>query len=167
MAYTNATTGEKTTNPGVPMKDEGNGWYTCTVPGAESADMVISVPELGYQTTAFTREQGEYWYSEEMGWSTTIPDNYTQQEETETVMEESVLATTGNIVVHFPMKEMEDARIYYWNVLPTDMETEWPGDEMAYDDTWYTYSFNATTKVNFLFVNGSSQTEDFTLKNEG
>ena len=82
-------------------------------------------------------------------------------------MDNVTLANTGNIVVHYPMAEMDNAKIYYWNVLPNDMETDWPGDKLACDDTWYTYSFNAVNKVNFLFANGDEQTEDFTLKTAG
>lgn len=166
VAYTNEKTGESTTKPGVPMKEEGNGWYSCTIPDADSMKMSISVPEVDYQTTEFTREEGEYWYDLDSGWYTEAPENYTEPEE-EVVMGESSVVSTGNIVLHYPMSEMEDAKIYYWNVLPKDMEVTWPGEEMAYDDSWYTFSFNGCTKANFLFVNEKEQTEDFTLRGEG
>lgn len=38
--------------------------------------MIISVPELEYETTEFSREKGEYWYSDEQGWSKTQPEIY-------------------------------------------------------------------------------------------
>ena len=129
--------------------------------------MIISVPELEYETTEFSREKGEYWYSDEQGWSKTQPEIYEAPKEEEVSVDNVTLANTGNIVVHYPMAEMDKAKIYYWNVLPNDMETEWPGDKLACDDTWYTYSFNAVNKVNFLFANGDEQTEDFTLKTAG
>lgn len=148
------------------MIDEGNGWYACTVPDVDTVKMAISVPDVDYQTTEFTREEGEYWYDLDTGWYTETPKNYTEPEQ-EVVVEDSSVVSTGNIVVYYPMSEMENAKIYYWNVLPVDKVVTWPGEEMAYDDTWYTYSFNGTTKANFLFVNKSEQTEDFTLKGEG
>lgn len=160
-------TGAKTSYPGVPMKDEGNGWYTYSVTNAEAANLKISVPSLDYQTSEFSRDAGEYWYDDENGWSLSAPANYTTPKDKEVVVDGKTLAATGNIVVHFPISEMKDAKIYYWNVLPTDMETDWPGETMSEKEKYYTYSFTATSKVNFLFTNGSEQTEDFTLKKAG
>lgn len=160
-------TGAKTSYPGVPMKDEGNGWYTYSVTNAEAANLKISVPSLDYQTSEFSRDAGEYWYDDENGWSLSAPANYTTPKDKEVVVDGKMLAATGNIVVHFPISEMKDAKIYYWNVLPTDMETDWPGETMSEKAKYYTYSFTATSKVNFLFTNGSEQTEDFTLKKAG
>ncbi len=160
-------TGAKTSYPGVPMKDEGNGWYTYSVSNAEAASLKISVPSLDYQTSEFSRDAGEYWYDDENGWSLSAPSNYTTPKDKEVVVDGKTLAATGNIVVHFPISEMKDAKIYYWNVLPTDMETDWPGETMSEKEKYYTYSFTATSKVNFLFTNGSEQTEDFTLKKAG
>lgn len=160
-------TGAKTSYPGVPMKDEGNGWYTYSVTNAEAANLKISVPSLDYQTSEFSRDAGEYWYDDEKGWSLSAPANYTTPKDKEVVVDGKTLAATGNIVVHFPISEMKDAKIYYWNVLPTDMETDWPGETMSEKEKYYTYSFTATSKVNFLFTNGSEQTEDFTLKKAG
>ncbi len=160
-------TGAKTSYPGVPMKDEGNGWYTYSVTNAEAANLKISVPSLDYQTSEFSRDAGEYWYDDENGWSLSAPANYTTPKDKEVVVDGKMLAATGNIVVHFPISEMKDAKIYYWNVLPTDMETDWPGETMSEKEKYYTYSFTATSKVNFLFTNGSEQTEDFTLKKAG
>lgn len=74
--YKTANQKSKMSYPGVPMKDEGNGWYSYTIAEADSADMVISVPELEYETTEFSREKGEYWYSDEQGWSKTQPEIY-------------------------------------------------------------------------------------------
>ena len=43
IAYKVDETGVVTTTPGVPMRDEGNGWYTYTISDAEVANMVISI----------------------------------------------------------------------------------------------------------------------------
>lgn len=165
LYYSVDGTNKKTSFPGVPMKEEGNGWYSYTVTDAKKADLIISVPKKDYQTSEFSREKGEYWYSEEGGWSTTEPDNYTEPKEQEVVSEaEAEVATDQKIIVHFP-GDWDSASIYYWNILPNDKEVEWPGQSLEKDeDGYYTYTFEATTKANFLFTNGSEQTDDFTQK---
>ena len=57
LYYDNVNGNKKTnmTNPGVPMNQESDGWYSYTIPDAESADIMISVPEKDYQTTLHTR----------------------------------------------------------------------------------------------------------------
>ena len=163
--YNVKATGEETSYPGVPMKDEGNGWYTCSVPDA--ATLKISVPSLGYQTSEFDRESGEYWYDDEKGWSEIAPSNYTVPKEKEVKVDEKIVAATGDIIVHYPVAEMKNAKIYYWNALPKDLEVDWPGEDTKKEDKYYTYTFSSTSKVNFLFTNGSEQTDDFTLKKAG
>ena len=166
VAYTNATTGEKTTNPGVPMKDEGNGWYTCTVPGAKSADMVISVPELGYQTSSFTKEDGEYWYDLDAGWYTEAPENYQEAEE-EVTMDAGDVAESGSITIHYTA-DWDSVNLYAWNALPNDIEMNWPGKSLTKDaDGYYSYTFPETSKVNFLFSGSAEQTGDYTIKSAG
>ena len=34
MSYKVSSTGKQSTYPGIPMKDEGNGWYSCTIANA-------------------------------------------------------------------------------------------------------------------------------------
>ncbi len=179
VAYTVASTDTKTSFPGVPMKDEGNGWYSCTIEDAKNAELTISVPELDYQTSSFTKSAGEYWYSEEQGWSEEAPANYTITETsdnqqvvktsnlTEIDVPETNLATEQQIIVHYPVSAMENASIYYWNLLPTDQSVNWPGTQLSSADGYYTYTFNNCSKVNFLFTNGNSQSEDYTLKKAG
>ena len=165
LYYEKEGTDEKTTFPGVPMKDEGNGWYTYTVTDAREANLVISVPSKDYQTSEFSREKGEYWYDDATGWSTTEPENYTEPKEQEVVSEaEKEVAADQKVTVHFP-GDWDSASIYYWNVLPNDKEVEWPGEKLEKDeDGYYSYTFESTTKANFLFTNGSEQTDDFTQK---
>ena len=165
LYYSVDGTDKKTSFPGVPMKDEGNGWYSYTVPDAKEAKLIISVPSKDYQTSEFSREKGEYWYSEEGGWSTTEPKNYSEPEEPEIVSEANKnVAADQKVIVHFP-GDWDTASIYYWNVLPNDKEVDWPGENLEKDEKgYYTYTFESTTKANFLFTNGSEQTEDFTQK---
>ena len=52
--------------------------------------------------------------------------------------------------------------IYYWNALPTNKETTYPGVKMTrdtsiqYGSNWYTYTFANTTKINFLLTDGTT-----------
>ena len=67
-------------------------------------------------------------------------------------------ADTG-ITIHY---ESEDGvpYVYYWNALPQDIETAYPGVKMTKDPTlkggnWYTYTFADVEKINLLFTDGS------------
>ena len=165
LYYSVDGTDKKTSFPGVPMKNEGNGWYTYTVEDAKEANVIISVPSKDFQTSEFSRDKGEYWYDEANGWSTTEPDNYTEPKEQEVVSEsDKKVAADQKVTVHFP-GDWDSASIYYWNVLPNDKEVDWPGEQLEKDeDGYYSYTFESTTKANFLFTNGDEQTEDFTQK---
>ncbi len=184
--YSNIKTKEATTYPGVPMKDEGNGWYSYTVSTEDALSMIINVPEVEYQTTEFSREPGEYWYDMDLGWSKEIPDNYELPEATkepeasntevaqqapmkEVVMDESSdLAVESNIIVHYAADNFSSANIYGWNALPNDIEMAWPGEAASKDnDGYFTYVFRNVSKVNFLFHDDKVQTEDFSLKQAG
>ena len=74
--------------------------------------------------------------------------------------EDADLADTGasGIVIHAKSNDYVPY-IYYWNALPTNKETAYPGVKMTKDSTqgtnWYTYSFANTTKINFLITNGT------------
>ena len=175
--YYNAKDGkQRTTYPGVPMKDEGNGWYSYTVSDAEEAAMIISVPELDYQTSQFDRKEGEYWYDEAAGWKTEAPEEYTEslhvanteKEQTEEVVsEEKSVLSKQDIILHFST-DWEYTNIYYWNALPEDIEVEWPGEKMELDeDGYYSYTFSNVSKINVLFHNDTNQTEDFSFKQAG
>lgn len=177
--YFNADDGKQiTTYPGVPMKDEGNGWYSYTVSDAKEAAMIISVPELDYQTSQFDRKEGEYWYDEAVGWKIEEPEDYAKtvnianaentQEETEEIISDgkSVLSEQ-NITLHFSAN-WDYANIYYWNALPEDLEVDWPGEMLELDENgYYNYTFSNVSKVNVLFNSNTNQTEDFTFKKAG
>ena len=59
----------------------------------------------------------------------------------------------NKIVVHFKCKDTEPY-IYYWNSLPKNIETDYPGVKMTKESSgdWYTYTFKDLTKVNMLFT---------------
>lgn len=62
---------------------------------------------------------------------------------------------SGGITVHFKSEDVEPY-IYYWNSLPENIETTYPGVKMSKDATegenWYTYTFKDVTKINMLFT---------------
>ena len=65
----------------------------------------------------------------------------------------------GGITIHI---ESEDCvpYVYYWNALPQDLETAYPGVKMTKEanmtgGNWYTYKFPNTDKINLLFTDGT------------
>lgn len=176
VAYSIDGTNIATTTPGVPMNDEGNGWYTYTIKNAEVASVVISVPELDYTTSEFSRSEGEYWYDQDTGWYTRTPSNYEEPEkkkaqngdaEEEITADAADVAANSEITVHYP-SDWENAYIYAWNALPDDIEMDWPGEKVKEDsDGYISYTFDSTTKVNFLFSGDGDQTDDYTIKSAG
>lgn len=67
-------------------------------------------------------------------------------------------AGTG-ITIHY-YHEGGAPYIYYWNALPTNLETAYPGVKMAADGAsganWYKYEFKNSTKINLMFTNGTN-----------
>lgn len=158
--------GKKTnmTEPGVPMKEEREGWYAYTIPEADSAKIKISVPSKGYQTT-LQEKKGDDWWFAQGGWFKEDPQPDAKKK-TEKVTSGAVQnAATGKVTVHC-YSEDGTPSLYYWNALPEDKEVAWPGEEMKKEsDNWYSYTFEDTTKINVLFLIGKNQTEDFTATN--
>ena len=77
--------------------------------------------------------------------------------------EDEAVADTGassGVTIHVKSKGAAPY-IYYWNTLPTNRETAYPGVKMAKDNSqtgsdWYTYTFGDLTKVNFMITDGST-----------
>ncbi len=67
-------------------------------------------------------------------------------------------ASTG-IKIHYYC-ESGTPSIYYWNTLPQNLETSYPGVKMTKENAtggkWYTYNFPSSTKVNLMFTNGTT-----------
>ena len=83
-------------------------------------------------------------------------------------------ADTG-ITVHFESKT-KVPYIYYWNALPNDLETAYPGVKMTKEANmtggyWYTYKFPSASKINLLFTDGTNslagQISSETTRNAG
>ena len=73
-------------------------------------------------------------------------------------------AQTGadQIIIHVDSPN-KTPYIYYWNALPTNKETAYPGEKMSSDaiasqhgGNWYTYTFSNTSKINFLLTDGTT-----------
>lgn len=72
-----------------------------------------------------------------------------------------VAASTG-ITVHYYC-ESGTPTIYYWNSLPQNISTTYPGPKMtAEGNGFYKYSFSNVTKINFLFVTNGTQSAELT-----
>ena len=67
-------------------------------------------------------------------------------------------AGTG-ITIHY-YHEGGTPYIYYWNALPKNLETAYPGVKMTADAAsganWYKYEFKDSTKINLMFTDGTN-----------
>ncbi|MBQ6387175.1 MAG: starch-binding protein [Ruminococcus sp.] len=68
----------------------------------------------------------------------------------------------GGITVHYYCEEGAPT-IYYWNSLPQNLDTQYPGPAMTSEGgNWYKYSFSTVTKINMLFVVNGKQSAELT-----
>ncbi|MDY4813702.1 MAG: starch-binding protein, partial [Ruminococcus sp.] len=66
------------------------------------------------------------------------------------------------ITVHY-YSESGTPNIYYWNALPTNIQTEYPGPTMVSEGNgWYKYTFSDKTKINLMFVTQGNQSNELT-----
>lgn len=75
--------------------------------------------------------------------------------------EEEVAATgAAGITIHY-YHEGGVPYLYYWNTMPQNMETAYPGVKMSADTAsganWYKYSFPTCSKINLMFTDGSNK----------
>ena len=68
--------------------------------------------------------------------------------------------SASGITIHFK-SENKVPYFYYWNALPNDLSTSYPGVKMTKESNmkegnWYTYNFSSATKINLLFTDGST-----------
>lgn len=93
-------------------------------------------------------------------------ENITSKEDyIDTYVVKQSLAAKKNatITIHYYAANGEVPSIYYWNALPEDVKTVWPGQPMTMEsENWYQYSFKDVDKINFLFAYGLTQTQDLT-----
>lgn len=68
----------------------------------------------------------------------------------------------GGITVHYRC-ESGTPSIYYWNSLPSNIETTYPGPTMTSEgNSWFRYVFNNVTKINMLFIVNGEQSAELT-----
>ena len=80
--------------------------------------------------------------------------------------DESVQADYNGIKVHV-YSEDGAPNIYYWNSLPQNISTDYPGPKMtAEGDNSYGYTFSNVTKINMMFVTNGTQSAE-TTRNSG
>ena len=74
-------------------------------------------------------------------------------------------AGSNDITVHYYCEDGTPT-VYYWNSLPKNIETDYPGVKMTSDpqtgDNWYTYTFKDVTKINLQFICGENRTKELT-----
>ena len=77
--------------------------------------------------------------------------------------------TTG-ITVHYYSPDGAPT-VYYWNSLPKNIETKYPGVKMESDSAtgadWYKYTFKNVTKINMQFICGDSRSPELTRTSAG
>ncbi len=70
--------------------------------------------------------------------------------------------SAAGITVHYYSQNGVPS-IYYWNSLPTNISTNYPGPNMTNEGNgWYRYTFSNLTKINMLFVTNGVQSEEQT-----
>ncbi len=71
--------------------------------------------------------------------------------------------SAAGITVHYYSQNGVPS-IYYWNSLPTNISTNYPGPNMTSEGNgWYRYTFSNVTKINVLFVTNGTQSEEFSM----
>lgn len=73
------------------------------------------------------------------------------------------------ITIHY--ESTTQPYVYYWNSLPKNIETKYPGVKMTAesDKNWYTYTFKDVNKINLLFTDkdGNQLSKETTIKKAG
>ena len=76
--------------------------------------------------------------------------------------EEGEAVAAGGITIHY-YSENGAPNIYYWNSLPTNISTNYPGPKMtAEGNNYYMYTFSDKTKINFMFITNNEQSAELT-----
>lgn len=171
--------------PGVPMEQEAEGWYSYTVADAKSLEFKIILEDMEFQTANVSCEAGEYWFDEDRFVKNATEDYLAATKENgdsgvttaqmknvvaqtmKTMVTKKAVNSSESITIHYT-SEWNDVQLYAWNALPKDVDFSWPGKKLEKDsDGYYSYTFSGVSKVNFLFSNGTEQSEEFALTKAG
>ena len=84
--------------------------------------------------------------------------------------DEEGVEAASTITLHYFDKSSSAPSVYYWNSLPQNIETTYPGQKMTKGSQMsdgyyeYTYTFNGVTKINVMLVEANGdQSSEFTL----
>lgn len=78
--------------------------------------------------------------------------------------DDSDTSASSGITVHY-YSESGTPYVYYWNSLPQNIETQYPGKAMiAEGNGYYKYTFDNVTKINLMFVVNGKQSKELTRK---
>ncbi|MCD8026816.1 MAG: starch-binding protein [Clostridiales bacterium] len=79
-----------------------------------------------------------------------------------TTDDDSEVAASSGITVHYYCED-GTPNIYYWNSLPQNITTDYPGPTMTSEgNNYYTYTFSNVTKINLMFVTNGVQSSELT-----
>ena len=79
-----------------------------------------------------------------------------------TVQPDSNTSASSSIKVHYYCEDGTPT-IYYWNSLPQNISTDYPGKTMVNEgNNYYGYTFDNVTKINMLFVTNGEQSKELT-----
>ena len=72
------------------------------------------------------------------------------------------VGSSSGITVHYYCEEGTPS-IYYWNSLPQNISTDYPGKTMISEgNNYYKYTFSNVTKINMLFITNGVQSKELT-----
>ncbi|MDQ6903720.1 MAG: starch-binding protein [Bacteroidota bacterium] len=137
--------------PGVPMTNNGDGWYTYTFSSATAATLIFND---GTNQSADTYRDKDGWYKDGVWYDNkpATPD------------------VTWTVNFFKPSAWGSNINIYYYNVLPTGAlaSVSWPGVPMTTSgDGWYSYTFTNVASAVVIFNDGSSQSADLPRSTTG
>ncbi len=84
-----------------------------------------------------------------------------------TAEDDNAVAASSGITVHYYCEDGTPS-IYYWNSLPQNISTNYPGPKMISEgDNTYKYTFNNVTKINMMFVAPDGEQSKELTRNTG
>jgi hypothetical protein len=130
--------------PGVPMTNNGNGWYTYTFNNATAATIIFN-DGTNQSVDSYRDKNG--WYMDGV-WYDSKP---------------STPAVTWTVSFFRPSTWGTGINIYWYNALPSGSlpSPAWPGVPMTNNgDGWYSYTFTNIASATVIFNDGSVQSPD-------
>ncbi len=137
--------------PGVPMTNNGDGWYTYTFSNATAATIIFN--DGSNQSVDSYRDKNG-WYMDGV-WYDTKP---------------STPPVTWTVNFYRPSTWGTGINIYWYNALPTGSlpSPSWPGVPMTTGgDNWYIYTFTNIASAVVIFNDGSAQSADLPRSTTG